>query len=117
MKAFLIDPELQTITEVDTDASLDELYALLDCSLIEHAQVNEHVSLIVDEEGLLYGNKKPFIYDGFPNPLVGKALAVGIDYEMGAIAEPLISREELLQKVYWVNDGYVECAAITEAYT
>ena len=51
MRAILIDPAARSVTEVETTAALDDLYRLLDCSIVERIRLGPRHNLWVDEEG------------------------------------------------------------------
>lgn len=100
MKAFLIDPETQTIQEVDYDDSdYRNIYKLIDCETFTVAGINHMTSdeVFVDDEGLL--RNEPFLaafqfVDGH-QPLVGKGLVVGAPDEEGRNTAPTMTVEYL----------------------
>jgi hypothetical protein len=60
MKAILIDPETQSVTDIETDGTLKESYKLLGCTTVDGVVVDGnimvfHHSLLVDGEGLFKG--------------------------------------------------------------
>lgn len=94
MYGYLINPETRTITEVQHDGSLEEIYALLDCNMIEAAPINSQTesSVYVDEEGLyrLNGDEPvaAFQFIGGHQPMIGKALVIGPPDDEGKSTEP-----------------------------
>ena len=86
MRAILIDPANQTITEVDYDGDYQSIYKLIDCQTFTSAFVFENEdSLYVDDEGL-WGATDFFMINGVLQPLAGRGLIIGSDDEGGSIA-------------------------------
>lgn len=107
MRAILIDPFTRTVTEVDTDAGLDELYQLLDVDLITVMDVGAGHAMILDDEGLLKQKdfQAYFGMKGLDQPLAGKALILGNKYGENRDATlPLSAVEE---KVIWLDNKNV----------
>lgn len=77
MRAILIDPFNKTVTEVETPAGLDDIYKLIGhTTIVQDVYVdNGKHMLLVDEEGLLHNEPLPvFKWQGFPQPLAGRAV-------------------------------------------
>ncbi len=53
MKAILINVKDQSITEVEHDNTLDNIYDLLDCRTFDVVRIDEVDSIYVDAEGLI----------------------------------------------------------------
>tara|TARA_R100000149_G_C5830902_1_gene106519 strand:+ start:426 stop:755 length:330 start_codon:yes stop_codon:yes gene_type:complete len=106
MKAFLIDPKNQSITEVDYDNSdYKNIYKLIDCGTFTTVDINKEGDCIyVDDEGLLYIDiKHMFTLDGNRNTsYAGKGLVLGTDSD-GESCEPIITLDELKERVteFW----------------
>lgn len=100
MKAFLIDPFEQTITEVDYDDSdYTNINKLIDCDTFTVASINHLTTddVYVDDEGLL-SNERPlyaFQFLGGHQPLVGKGLVVGAPDEDGKTTPSTLSKWKL----------------------
>jgi hypothetical protein len=103
MKAFLIDPFNREITEVETDGSLESIYALLQVQMIEVVYMDNEDCIYVDEEGLL-GNLLEQAWFAIPDfkeePLAGRGLVLGTDNK-GANVSPIVSLEEMRGRVVW----------------
>lgn len=111
MKTLLIDPHTKTVTEHEYDGSLEAMYKLLGCGLVESVSCNDNGNplftdgncLFVDEEGLL-GNLSEqafFIIDG--KPIAGRALTTNCD-EDGETIESTITLEDLrMLDIQWVT--------------
>lgn len=90
MRAVLIDPTTQTITEVtDYIDTLQGMYDALsspDCKVgdINSVRVGQFSYLWVDGEGYLKTPTPPlFEWGGYGQPLAGKGLILGFDEETG----------------------------------
>lgn len=103
MKAYLIDPFEQTITEVEHDGKLETIYALIQCGDsgfdLVHFGTNRD-GIFVDDEGLYKKDQRYFVLEGFPSPLAGRGLVTGCDDE-GETVAPKISLRHLVEKISW----------------
>ena len=83
MRAILIDPKAQTVTEVDHAGGCESIYALVGCSTFTVIALAGRDVMYLDDEGLLFEGEKPaFTFGDYPQPLVGRGLIVSTD-EMG----------------------------------
>ena len=102
MKAYLIDPKQQTITQVEHDASdYRNISRTIGCDYFTTVVLNEHDDTIyLDDEGLLYMDiKYMFQIDNNENfCYAGKGLVLGTDEE-GESCEPNITLDELKKRV------------------
>lgn len=82
MRAILIDPFTRSISEVDTDASLDETYALLGIDTLTVVKYDPDNALFLDDEGLLKDKETQeyFWLKGCVQPFAGRGLLIGDDY-------------------------------------
>jgi hypothetical protein len=97
MKAYLIDPEKQSVEQVDYTGVYTNIYEHIgeDCFAI--ARFNEKGDCVyVDDNGLLKPQRAAFLVNGYRSFLVGKGLVLGTDYE-GESVEPKCSLEWLKQ--------------------
>ena len=101
MAYLLIDPFKKTVSEVSYDGQLPSLYNMLGCDLVTVANCGKF-DLFVDDEGLMKDNQKLFWVLGHPQPLAGKALAVGVD-EDGNTIPPSIDADELEARILWIE--------------
>lgn len=88
MRAFLIDPNNQTITEVDYSGDYKQIYDLIDCHTFDVVYVDENHCIYVDDEGLMKPNLFFWFEDLMPTPLAGKALLLGEDGKDATLALP-----------------------------
>lgn len=99
MKAFLINPDTATITEVDYNGdwtTIKEWLGGAPCEWFTSVRLNnEGDAIYVDDEGLINDNPHGwFLLHGYPQPLKGLGLVVGIG-DNGEIAEPFVSLPQL----------------------
>ena len=85
MKAYLINPSDCTVREVDYDGDWKSIAPLLDCRLFDVVRIGaDGDCLYVDDEALLAIPDEGadfFRIDGYPQPIVGRALYLGTDGE------------------------------------
>ena len=84
MKAILLNPSTQTVTEVNHDNTLDSIYNHLDCrTFTTFAMSHEKMGCsknfaYCDDEGLLQsGIVSATKFKGYSSPIVGNVLFVG----------------------------------------
>jgi hypothetical protein len=104
MKAILINPFNQTITEVEYSGNFKEIYKLIDCSTFDCINIDDDNTLFVDDEGLLQENRY-FHWKDYTN-LAGKALIIGVDYQTGEDCDTSWSLQEVENMVEWLPNGH-----------
>lgn len=97
MRAILIDPDTETISEVDYNGDYRQIHKLIEASCFDLARIDACNSIYVDDEGMLVG-KKIFAYEGYP--LAGKGLVLGVDDEGNSIS-PSLTLDQVKQAVRW----------------
>lgn len=108
MKAFLINPTTQTITEVEQNG-LHDLYNLISCQTVTAVPVESGSSdtVYVDDNALSVTPQPPvFQINGYK--LAGNGVVVGITDEDGEDTEPNISLEGLQRKVTFLGDVEID---------
>jgi pyoverdine/dityrosine biosynthesis protein Dit1 len=109
IKAILIDVEAQELRYVevnkDNGSALKSMYKHIGCDLVDVINIDEQNDLFVDEEGLLKldENSKFFLFDGFPQPLAGNGLILGLDAEEGDTIATTLTLEEIAEKVLFTD--------------
>jgi len=114
MKAFLIDPDNQTITEVEHNG-LEDLYRLINCHTVDAVRIDADDVIYVDDNGL-YVEPQPasFSYAGNPVPLCGKGVVVGCDDE-GNDDAPAHTLTSLTRRIKWL--GVQDIEPVIEVYS
>ncbi|BBF92662.1 DUF3846 domain-containing protein [Blastochloris tepida] len=100
MRAYLIDPKTFTISEVEHDGSVEDIYRLIKADRFDAARFNDTGDAVfIDDDGLGKGPRWDFFQiSGFPHPLAGRGLVLGCD-ENGDSTTPTVTREWLLEHV------------------
>lgn len=103
MRAILIDPFTRTVSDIETDASLDEMYDVLKVDLITVIQVGASHAMILDDEGLLKDKETQayFTLKGMEQPLAGRAMILADEY--GENRAATLSLKEVEDKVLWLD--------------
>lgn len=93
MKAYLINPELCAVEEVEHDGSLESIYQFTNTDVVDAARFNDVGDCVyIDDEGLLRPNRFFFAIDGYPQPLAGNGLVLGCNAE-GDSQAPIVTLE------------------------
>lgn len=81
---FLVKPATRTIERVeiedgrvDPHASLKDMYAALECKLVDVVRLDDGVTVFVDDEGLIHNPRHFCRIASFPAPLAGNLLFLG----------------------------------------
>lgn len=104
MKAILINPFDETITEVEYSGDFKQIYKLIDCSTFDVVMLCDSDDLFVDDEGLLKDNRY-FSWSG--RNFAGKGLILGHDDEGESIATTY-DLQEVIDRVEWLPEGHRE---------
>lgn len=109
MKAYLIDSQNKTVSEVEYDGTIDCIYRHLDVGTFDVVQLDDNGdSVFVDDEGLLKDPYYFFEVQGVSFPLAGRGLVLGTDDE-GDSVEPVMSLDSLKERVSFLSrDELVE---------
>ena len=118
MQAYFINPFSRNITTVDYDGDYKSISRMIDASRgcfdvvrLYHDLVPEstfgsrHDAAFVDDEGLYVDGQTFWIHRNYPQPLAGKALILGCNYE-GDSVEPKTSFEELVDDIRFIGDRF-----------
>jgi|TARA_R100001163_G_C5039498_1_gene177951 hypothetical protein len=107
MKAILIDVHTQSVTEVEHDNTLDNIYDLLNCRTFDVVRIDEVDSIYIDDEGLFVDDQLFFEYGGDAQSvrLAGNGLILGVDDEGNSIS-PQTTVEEVEGRVGFLPRGY-----------
>jgi hypothetical protein len=93
VRALLVDPFAEKVTEVKIGTDLQELYSTLGCELITITRLGvgkDALDMILDDEGLLKdpSNQRYFKYKLFSQPFAGRALLVTSDKQGNTTSVP-----------------------------
>ena len=105
MRAIKIDPVAKTITEIELaqnpNETLQELYDLIGCDLVELVQLDRGIIMAVDEEGKLKEIKGGFTFPGWGTVIAGTGIVLGGNSsKLKALQENLASFEMMTE---WVD--------------
>lgn len=101
MKAYLIDPFSECVTEVDYSGNYKDIYKLIKAELFDVVYINDKDCIYVDDEGLYKNNQAFFMIDG-SHPLAGYGLVLGTDDD-GASISPEASLQSIRDRVKFVE--------------
>lgn len=100
MKAYLIDPQNESVTEVEYDG-IDDIRDHLQCSWFDAAYLPNGEAIYADDEGLMtgttaqLGSRMFFWPKGAPQPYAGRGLWVGPVDRKGNTTEPTTPIEDV----------------------
>ncbi|MFN9291269.1 MAG: hypothetical protein ACK6EB_24620 [Planctomyces sp.] len=95
MKAFLIDPKAQSITEVDYSGDYQDIYALIEADTFDVVRLYPTGDgAFIDDEGLLKEQEFFWAHRNYPGLLAGRGLVLGVDEE-GESAAPAVTLQHL----------------------
>ena len=105
MRAIKIDPVAKTITEIELaqnpNETLQELYDLIGCDLVELVQLDRGIIMAIDEEGKLKEIKGGFTFLGWGTVIAGTGVVLGGNSsKLKALQENLASFEMMTE---WVD--------------
>lgn len=99
MRAYLIDPALKTVTEIEHNGNYKQIYEFIEAPLFTVLNINDQGDAVyIDDEGLLNNPRYFFILNGYNQPLAGKGLVLGVDSE-GDSCDPQITLDELKSRI------------------
>lgn len=84
MRAILIDPQNETITEVDCDGTWQGICKVIGSQYMEPVDLNGRDSIYVDEEGSINGKADTGMFrveGNYPAYLAGKGLVMAVGEE------------------------------------
>ena len=105
-KAILINPFNKTIEMVDYDfggsyLQISHLIGTEECvkPLFCAVDIDGTNSVYIDDEGLYRETQAYFMWEGYHQPLQGKGLILGTDYDNGESIPTTLSLDEVKEKV------------------
>ncbi len=105
MRAVKINPVSRTVTEIDLkknpNRTLDELYEIIGCDLVELVQIDADMVMVCDEEGKCKDFRRAFTFIGSGMVIAGTAIILGGDSnKFKALPENLASFQMMTE---WVD--------------
>lgn len=105
MRAVKIDPVSRTVTEINLtqnpNETLQELYDIIGCDLVQLVQLDRGIVMVVDEEGRLKEIKGGFTFIGWETVIAGTGIVLGGSVgKFKALKENLASFQMLTE---WVD--------------
>ena len=109
MRAVKIDPACRTVMEVDLkknpNRTLDELYEIIGCDLVELVELDRSIIMVVDEEGKCKEVQGAFTFIGWGTVIAGTAIILGGNSnKFKALPENLASFQMMTE---WVESANV----------
>ena len=109
MRAVKIDPVSRTVTEIDLkknpNRTLEELYEIIGCDLVEIVQIDADMVMVCDEEGKCKDFRGAFTFIGSGMVITGTAIILGGDSnKFKALPENLASFQMMTE---WVESADV----------
>jgi hypothetical protein len=108
MRTILIDPEAQTIEELDFEGNYKDIQRIIGCNCFTTVNIGNarivkmpNDALFIDDEGLL--NPSGFVFQFYDAKLVGKGLIIGCDDE-GESAPADIDISEVRNNTQWLGE-------------
>ena len=105
MRAVKINPISRTVTEIklkkNPNSTLQELYEIIGCDLVELVQIDRDMVMVVDEEGKCKNVQGAFTFIGWGTIIAGTAIILGGSGErFKALPENLASFQMMTE---WVE--------------
>ena len=109
MRAVKIDPVSRTVTEINLkknpNSTLQELYEIIGCDLIELVELDRGIIMVVDEKGKCKAVQGAFTFIGWGTVIAGTAIILGGSGErFKALPENLASFQMMTE---WVEPADV----------
>ena len=109
MRAVKIDPASRTVTEIDLkknpNRTIDELYEIIGCDLVELVELDRSIIMVVDEEGKCKEVQGAFTFIGSGMIIAGTAVILGGNSnKLKALPENLASFQMITE---WVEPADV----------
>ena len=109
MRAVKIDPVSRTVTEIDLkknpNRTLEELYEIIGCDLVELVQIDADMVMVCDEDGKCKEVRGAFTFIGSGMVIAGTAIILGGSGDnFKALPEKLASFQMMTE---WVESANV----------
>lgn len=109
MKAILINPENQTIKEIELEEGIEAMYKEMDCSVFSAPITYDNGdTMYCDDEGLFKAQTGGILMPDWRYMIVGKILVLGCDNETGESKDVETPIEFFKENIIWQNKTQVE---------
>lgn len=109
MKAILINPENQTIVEINLEKGIDAMYKELECDTFAAPICYDNGdTMYCDDEGLLKPQTGGILMPNWSYMILGKVLIVGCDVENGESKDVETPIEFFKKNIIWQDTAQVE---------
>lgn len=105
MKAILVDPKNKTVEKINLKEGYN-LREILGCDCVSGTYASRKDFIYVDDMGLLKENYL-FFYNGYPSPLAGKSLILGIG-EFGESEDCNLTVQQVKRNIQFISDSPVQ---------
>ena len=107
IKGIFIDTKNKLIKEVEIEKEnfLEDCYKLIGCRMVECVGgiPNEQHDLWVDEEGWFNEDNDFFTIEGYPQPIRGNGIILGIDRDSFESSSSKVSVYDIVERVLFCN--------------
>lgn len=110
MRVLRIDPKEASVKSYelpsrDGEVNNKDIYAALDCHLMQYLYLSKHVLLIIDEEGLRKWNYHWAFNDRGQHAIAGKGILCGFDPDEGNMmpVPPKVTEREVAEQILWLG--------------
>lgn len=110
IKAVLIDPYKEEVTDVEYDASdYKNVYPLIHCDIFTIVRLADDDDVLIDDEGLLKLTRdtKFFMMPGYPQPLAGYGLITGVNEDDGETIAAHHNADHYRRKIQFLDMAMV----------
>lgn len=106
MRAILIDTPNKKLTQIDFVGDYKQICELIKSDLMCAVNIDDNNTIYLDDEGLINGNPHGwFLIAGYPQPLRGYGLILGLDYNTGENVDTTIDADELRERMAFPDDS------------
>ena len=105
IKAVLIDPYKEEITDVEYSGDYKQIYKLIQADCFTAVSLGDNDDVFVDDEGLMKVGvfTKFFLIGGYPQPLAGYGLILGLNPDDGESVEAHHDAAYYAPKIKFLN--------------
>ena len=102
MKAIFVNAEDQTVTETEING-WEEIAPAIGADLFATVDISPTETVFVDDEGLLKNPSHFIMFEGYPQPLAGNGLILGLNRDNGEEVSTKLTVEEVKAQVTFLS--------------